>query len=312
MNAIVDYVGRDLEALQAGGADAVMFGNEGDRPYLLDASPESLAAMAAVVGAVKGSLRVPFGVNYLWDPVATVALAVATGAAFAREIFTGVYDSDMGLWRPDAARAVRMRHDLGRRRSQAALQRERRVRRAARASRHRVPGRERGVLFPRRRGARFRPDDRAGDRPVRSRAGQASGGGHAGSREHRLHRGQHRRNPRGRGRLHRRHSFQSRWRHLEPGRAIAGRALHGKSRGGTPGMRLLLGLDIGTTSTIGILIDPEGGTLATASRPQRARLPAPELGGGRPVPVVVQRLRQSSPSCSRVPAFALRTSPRWA
>ena len=32
-------------------------------------------------------------------------------------------------------------------------------------------------------------------------------------------------------------------------------------------MSLLLGLDIGTTSTIGILTDPEGGILATASRP---------------------------------------------
>src|SRR5690349_9091421 len=32
-------------------------------------------------------------------------------------------------------------------------------------------------------------------------------------------------------------------------------------------MAVLLGLDIGTTSTIGILIDSEGGTLATASRP---------------------------------------------
>ena len=32
-------------------------------------------------------------------------------------------------------------------------------------------------------------------------------------------------------------------------------------------MSCLLGLDIGTTSTIGILIDPEGGILATASRP---------------------------------------------
>ena len=32
-------------------------------------------------------------------------------------------------------------------------------------------------------------------------------------------------------------------------------------------MSLLLGLDIGTTSTIGILTDPEGGTLATESRP---------------------------------------------
>ncbi len=114
MDAIIDHVARDLEALQAGGVDAVMFGNEGDRPYLLEASPSSLAAMTAVVEAVKGIVTVPFGVNYLWDPVATVAIAVATGARFAREIFTGVYDSDMGLWRPDAARALRMRHDLGR------------------------------------------------------------------------------------------------------------------------------------------------------------------------------------------------------
>ena len=114
MPAIVDHVAKDLEALQDGGVDAVMFGNEGDRPYLLEASPESLSAMTAVVAAVKDAVRVPFGVNYLWDPVATVALAVATEAAFAREIFTGVYDSDMGLWQPSAAKALRLRHDLGR------------------------------------------------------------------------------------------------------------------------------------------------------------------------------------------------------
>ena len=114
MDGILDYVSSDLKNLQDGGVDCLMFGNEGDRPYLLSASPESLAAMAAAIGALKGILRVPFGVNYLWDPVATVALGVATGATFAREIFTGVYDSDMGLWQPDAAKAVRLRHDLGR------------------------------------------------------------------------------------------------------------------------------------------------------------------------------------------------------
>ena len=60
MQAIIDHVARDLEALQAGGVDAVMFGNEGDRPYLLEASPESLAAMAAVIagqGCAARSLR---------------------------------------------------------------------------------------------------------------------------------------------------------------------------------------------------------------------------------------------------------------
>lgn len=110
MAAIIEHVSRDIEALQAGGVDCIMFGNEGDRPYLLEASPESLAA----VEAVKDCVTVPFGVDYLWDPVANVAIAVATGAVFAREIFTGGYDSDMGLWQPDAARALRMRHDLGR------------------------------------------------------------------------------------------------------------------------------------------------------------------------------------------------------
>jgi len=114
MSAVVDWVARDIERLQAGGVDCLMFGNEGDRPYLLNAAPEGLAAMATAIGLLKREVRVPFGVNYLWDPVATVALGVATGAAFAREIFTGVYAADMGFWQPDCAAALRLRHNLGR------------------------------------------------------------------------------------------------------------------------------------------------------------------------------------------------------
>jgi uncharacterized protein len=109
----VEAVIRDVEALQAGGVDAIMFGNEGDRPYLTKASAETLAAMAVIIARVREHVKVPFGVNYLWDPVASVALAHATGAKFVREIFTGVYESDMGLWVPDAASAVRLRHNLG-------------------------------------------------------------------------------------------------------------------------------------------------------------------------------------------------------
>jgi uncharacterized protein len=114
LDAIVEHAARDIEALQAGGIDAVMFGNEGDRPYELAASPAALAAMAAAVATLKPLLKVPFGVNYLWDPVATVALAVATGASFAREIFTGLYASDMGLWEPRCRDALRLRAELGR------------------------------------------------------------------------------------------------------------------------------------------------------------------------------------------------------
>lgn len=111
---LIDEAARDIATLQDGGVDAIMFGNEGDRPYVLKATTEGVAAMAAIVAALRPAITVPFGVNYLWDPVATVALAVATGAAFAREVFTGVYASDMGLWQPDCAGALRLRAELGR------------------------------------------------------------------------------------------------------------------------------------------------------------------------------------------------------
>ena len=105
---------KDLRALQAAGFDAVMFGNENDRPYEFKVDPASTATMAMVIGALKPEITVPFGVNVLWDPMATVALAAATGAAFVREIFTGTYASDMGPWTPDAGAALRYRGRLGR------------------------------------------------------------------------------------------------------------------------------------------------------------------------------------------------------
>ena len=111
---LIVEAGRDIERLQAGGIHAVMFGNENDRPYQLKAPEEGIAAMTAVIMALKPMLKVPFGVNYLWDPVASVAIACATGAAFAREIFTGLFASDMGMWEPNCAGALRLRKTLGR------------------------------------------------------------------------------------------------------------------------------------------------------------------------------------------------------
>ena len=104
----------DLLALQDAGFDAVMFGNENDRPYELSVDTASTAAMAAIIGQLKSEIKVPFGVNVLWDPMASVALGAATGAQFVREIFTGTYASDMGVWSPDAGKAMRYRDRLGR------------------------------------------------------------------------------------------------------------------------------------------------------------------------------------------------------
>ena len=114
LQGLVNSAERDLAALQDAGFDAVMFGNENDRPYELEVDAASTATMAYVIGRLRDRIRVPFGVNVLWDPMATIALAAATGANFVREIFTGAYASDMGLWLPDAGRAVRYRDRVGR------------------------------------------------------------------------------------------------------------------------------------------------------------------------------------------------------
>jgi membrane complex biogenesis BtpA family protein len=58
-------------------------------------------------------LSVPFGVNVLWDPRATLAVAAATGAAFAREIFTGAFAGDFGIWVRTAGDAFRYRREIG-------------------------------------------------------------------------------------------------------------------------------------------------------------------------------------------------------
>jgi membrane complex biogenesis BtpA family protein len=114
MQKIIDGAAKDIAALQLGGVDAVMFGNEGDRPYVLKATSAALSAFAFAVGQLRSEIKIPFGVNYLWDPMASVALGVASGAGFVREIFTGAYESDMGLWIPNAADALRLRAETQR------------------------------------------------------------------------------------------------------------------------------------------------------------------------------------------------------
>ena len=112
VEAMIERVGADVEKLLAAGVDAIMFCNEDDRPYRLKAPPEAIAVMTRIVTELRPKDR-PFGVDYLWDPIAALSIAAATGAAFIREVVTGVYESDMGLWAPDAAGLYRFRRSIG-------------------------------------------------------------------------------------------------------------------------------------------------------------------------------------------------------
>jgi membrane complex biogenesis BtpA family protein len=109
----VDVVGRDLTVLQDAGVDGVMFCNEADLPYQLRVGPEIVAAMASVVGQLRREIRIPFGINLLWDPIASLAVARATGAMFIREVMTGVYESDLGMIEPKIGEIAGYRTAIG-------------------------------------------------------------------------------------------------------------------------------------------------------------------------------------------------------
>jgi uncharacterized protein len=84
MQKIVASARQDLVALQDGGVDAIMFSNEASLPYLTQVRPVTTASMASVVSELRAEVNIPFGVNVLWDPYASLDLAIATGAAFVR------------------------------------------------------------------------------------------------------------------------------------------------------------------------------------------------------------------------------------
>lgn len=112
MEKVVELARKDFLALQNGGVDAVMFSNEFSLPYLKKVNPETTAAMARVIGELKSEIKIPYGVNVLWDPYASLDLAAAVGASFIREIMSGVYGSDFGLWDTDTGAIARHKRKL--------------------------------------------------------------------------------------------------------------------------------------------------------------------------------------------------------
>jgi len=113
MKKVLEAARHDLLALQEGGVDAVMFSNEFSLPYLTQVRTETVAAMARVIGELMHEIAIPFGVNVLWDPIQSLNLAMATGAKFIREIISGVYASDFGLWNTNVGATVRHQYAIG-------------------------------------------------------------------------------------------------------------------------------------------------------------------------------------------------------
>ena len=113
MEYVLECARKDLHALQNGGVDGIMFSNEFSLPYLTKVEPITIAAMGWVIGSLKNEIDVPYGVNCLWDPIASLDLCMAVSGKFIREIITGVYASDFGLWKTNVGETVRHKVAIG-------------------------------------------------------------------------------------------------------------------------------------------------------------------------------------------------------
>ena len=114
LEKVVEAARKDVIALQNGGVDGIMFSNEYSLPYLTKIEPITVGTMAYVIGRLKDSvIKVPYGVNCLWDPITSLDLAKAVDGKFIREIISGVYASDFGTWDTNPGQTARHRHRIG-------------------------------------------------------------------------------------------------------------------------------------------------------------------------------------------------------
>lgn len=117
VGAIAAAAVREARLLAAHGADAILLENMHDTPYLRqEVGPEIVAAMTAVVAAVRQAVDVPLGVQVLAGAnSAALAVALASGAQFIRaENFVFAHVADEGLMpRADAGPLLRYRRQIG-------------------------------------------------------------------------------------------------------------------------------------------------------------------------------------------------------
>lgn len=113
LDTIMEHAAADLKALQDGGVDGVLIANEFCAPATPHTGTVTLMAMAAVVGAIKRDIRVPFGVNVVLNPEETIRMAAALGASFGRSAFAGAYTGGYGTHVVNYGDMVRLKYSLG-------------------------------------------------------------------------------------------------------------------------------------------------------------------------------------------------------
>jgi uncharacterized protein len=115
LERIIETAVLEARVYAAAGYHAIFVENMHDRPYLRGAvGPETVAAMTAVVGAVRREVRLPLGVQVLAGANReALAVAAASGASFVRvEGFVFAHVADEGILESCAGELLRYRRSI--------------------------------------------------------------------------------------------------------------------------------------------------------------------------------------------------------
>ncbi|MCG1013405.1 BtpA/SgcQ family protein [Tepidanaerobacter sp. GT38] len=108
----VERAKSEVRALQEAGFDAIIFANEGDRPYVFKVGPEIVASYVRIVTEVLNEVNLPHGCGVLIDPYATLAVAKAIDAKFVRTYVTGTYADTFGFHHFEPGEIYRYRKNI--------------------------------------------------------------------------------------------------------------------------------------------------------------------------------------------------------
>lgn len=113
VTAVLEAALADARTLRDGGVNGLIIENHGDLPFSRpdEIGPETVAAMATLVGPIMAESGLPVGINILANgAIPALAVARATGAAFIRvNQWVNAYVANEGIIEGPAARALRYR-----------------------------------------------------------------------------------------------------------------------------------------------------------------------------------------------------------
>ena len=115
MESVLAQAIADAQALETGGASAIMVENFFDAPFAKDVVPTvTVAAMTRAVLAVRNATSLPLGVNVLRNDIrSALAIAHVCGAQFVRcNVYVGASVTDQGIIEGAARAAVLTRREL--------------------------------------------------------------------------------------------------------------------------------------------------------------------------------------------------------